>query len=754
MRIMHILEATLGGTRRYINDLFRVSDPHDQHLLVYGTARADGAFGITLEAMRSAGWQTEALDLRREINLIHDLSCARQLRRIVVRFRPDIIHAHSSKAGAVARIAVFGMSERPSIVYSPHAIAVRLGLTYHLIERVLGPQTQILAAISPSECAELRALYLVPKHKLRVIPPTVRADEFVPTDREIARARLGLPDGPLVVGVGRLTAQKDPLAFVRVIQAVSALRGGTRALWVGDGELRGDVERAIAAAGLAGAVTITGWQDDVRPYLAAADVFLSTSAYESFGYATAEALAMKRPAIGSDIGGTTDILMLDRERVLYKPGDDADAAAKVVALLDDAPLAREIAARGCAHVLKEFSPEVMQRSLRDVYRAALNIVRPPTVLNGARKGTPRIAIVSDPLVQRGGAERVVEAMARVFADAPIFALLYSPTSGPPALRERITTSGLGRIPGAARRHRMLLPFFPAAIESFDLGGFDVVLSSHHTVAKGLIRGAETVHVCYCHTPMRALWERTHEELATLPAPLRPFGASLFRKLRVWDLATVQRVDVFIANSETTSQRILKHYGRDSVVVYPPIDTLRFTPSDAPAGDYYLVASRLVPYKRVELALEAAQRAQRRLIIVGDGPGRAALLRRGAELRGHVSDDELIELMRGARALIFPQLEDFGMTPLEMMACGRPVIAYARGGAAETVIDGETGVLVGEQTPEAFVEGIRRFESLRISAAACRSRAELFSYERFARAISAAVWDAYGSSPRANVRYTK
>jgi glycosyltransferase involved in cell wall biosynthesis len=286
-----------------------------------------------------------------------------------------------------------------------------------------------------------------------------------------------------------------------------------------------------------------------------------------------------------------------------------------------------------------------------------------------------------------------------------------------------------------------LPFYPAAIESFDLSSYDVILSSHHTVAKGLIRSATSMHICYCHTPMRALWERPHEELATLPGPFRPAAAEMFRRLRIWDIATLPRVDTFLANSSTTQLRIRKHYRRDSQIVYPPIDIDRFTPAAAAPGDYYLVASRLVPYKRVEIAFEAARLAGRRLVIVGEGPGRAALAARGAELRGHVGDPELIELMRGARALIFPQVEDFGMTPLEMMACGRPVIAFGGGGATETVIDGKTGLLVGEQTPQAFADAILRFETMEFTPEAARSRAEEFSPERFAASLRAAVMTA-------------
>jgi glycosyltransferase involved in cell wall biosynthesis len=342
--------------------------------------------------------------------------------------------------------------------------------------------------------------------------------------------------------------------------------------------------------------------------------------------------------------------------------------------------------------------------------------------------TPRVAIVSDPLVQRGGAERCVEAMAAAFPDAPIFALLYSAQTGPSALAPRIVSSPLQRIPGATRRHRWLLPLFAAAIESFDLSGYDVILSSHHTVAKGVLRSADQVHVCYCHTPMRALWERPFEEIRALPPPLRPLAAATFRRLRVWDYATAARVDRFIANSVTTQRRIAKHYRRESTVLHPPIDVDRFTPGpEQVPDDYYLIAARLVPYKRVDIAVAATAALGRRLVVVGGGPGEHVV--RGArhvDYRGHVSDDEVVRLMRGARAMLFPAHEDFGMAPVEMMACGRPVIAYGAGGAAETVVDGESGVLAREQSVPAFIDAIERFESAPFDRGRIRSIAERYS----------------------------
>jgi len=369
-----------------------------------------------------------------------------------------------------------------------------------------------------------------------------------------------------------------------------------------------------------------------------------------------------------------------------------------------------------------------------------------------RSRSPRVAIVSDPLVQRVGAERFVEVMAQTFPDAPIFAILYSEDHGPASLAPRVHPSGLARIPGAARRHRWFLPFYPGAVESFDLAGYDVILSSHHTAAKGILRSARQHHICYCHTPMRALWERPFEELQTLPAPVRPLAAAMLGRLRTWDVATVSRVDEFVANSETTRARIAKHYGRQSLLLHPPIDVSHFTPQGpAVEADYYLVASRLVPYKRIDLAVAATAALGRRLIVVGTGPGRDVLGAPHVEYRGHVSDGELVALMRGARAMLFPAFEDFGMAPVEMMACGRPVAAYGAGGACETIIDGVTGVFAGEQTIEAFVDAISRLERLPFDRARIRAHAETFGHERFSAMLTELVNAAWERLERPTAR---
>jgi glycosyltransferase involved in cell wall biosynthesis len=299
---------------------------------------------------------------------------------------------------------------------------------------------------------------------------------------------------------------------------------------------------------------------------------------------------------------------------------------------------------------------------------------------------------------------------------------------------------LQRIPGAASHHRFFLPLFPAAIESFDLSEFDIIISSHHSVAKGLLRHAGQRHICYCHTPMRALWERPHEELRSLPAVVRPLAAAMMRKLREWDFASASRVDIFLANSEVTRTRISKHYGRMSMLLYPPCILDKFTPDHTAADDYYLVASRNVPYKRIDIAVEATRLAGRKLVIAGCKS--SAFAAPHVEQLGHVTDDQLVNLMRRARALLFPGYEDFGITPVEMMACGRPVIAYGKGGALETVIDGTTGVLVPEQSPHAFAHAIRVCEAVSFNPAAIRRNAERFSVEQFCASLRDIV---YGTS---------
>lgn len=347
----------------------------------------------------------------------------------------------------------------------------------------------------------------------------------------------------------------------------------------------------------------------------------------------------------------------------------------------------------------------------------------------------KTALVHDWLNQIGGAENVLETLVDMFPAAPVYTSIYAPKLMPPAYTAwDIRTSFMQRLPGVATHHQSYLPFYPLAFEEFDLSGYDLVLSNKSAFCHGVITPPETLHICYCLTPTRFLWMydayRQREGLGkAADTALRPVLASL----RQWDRLAADRVDHFIAISRVVQARIEKYYRRPSTVIYPPVDVHRFTPSDRQPGDYYLAGGRLIPYKRVDLVVEAFNQLGLPLIVYGDGRDRAALERRAGSnitFLGRVSWDRLVDLFQHSRAFIFPGLEDFGIAPLEAQAAGRPVIAYAGGGALDTVLHGETGLLFHEQTVEALMAAVRTCESMTFSPAACRRNAERFAEEHF------------------------
>ena len=362
----------------------------------------------------------------------------------------------------------------------------------------------------------------------------------------------------------------------------------------------------------------------------------------------------------------------------------------------------------------------------------------------------KIALVHDWLNQIGGAENVLETLVEMFPQAPVYTSMYAPKIMPEDYRSwDIRPSFMQRLPGVTSHHQAYLPFYPLAFEQFDLGGYDVVLSNKSAFCHGVITPPETRHISYCLTPTRFLWMydayREREGLGGLSNTLlRPVLAWL----RQWDRLAADRVDDFVAISRAVQARIRKYYRRESTVIYPPVDVERFTPSDRAPGDYYLAGGRLIPYKRVDLAIEAFNQLGLPLIVYGDGRDREALQAKAGStitFLGRVSWDKLAELFQQCRAFVFPGLEDFGIAPLEAQAAGRPVIAYAGGGALDTVIDGQTGWLFREQTVPSLVEAVRRFESLEISPAACRRNAERFATDRFRKEMLAFIDARVGQS---------
>jgi glycosyltransferase involved in cell wall biosynthesis len=359
-------------------------------------------------------------------------------------------------------------------------------------------------------------------------------------------------------------------------------------------------------------------------------------------------------------------------------------------------------------------------------------------------GQPRIALVHDWLTGMRGGEKVLEVLCELCPQASLFTLVHVPGSVSPTI-ERLSprTSLLSRIPGIARYYRHFLPVFPFFVEQFDLDGFDLVVSTSHCAAKSVVVPGRTPHVCYCHTPMRYVWDQREayfgrERLgAPASALLRPVLAWLAR----WDAATAHRVTRYLANSEHVARRIRQYYNRRATVIHPPVDTDFFHPDDRPAGDGALVVSALVPYKRIEVAIEACRLAGTRLRIVGQGPERGRLEAQAGsqvEFLGACGNEELRELYRQAAVVLLPGEEDFGIVPVEAQACGRPVVALARGGALETVVDGVTGVLVREGGAEAFAHGIRRALDAPFDPGAIRNHAETFARPKFAARMAAVI----------------
>jgi glycosyltransferase involved in cell wall biosynthesis len=355
----------------------------------------------------------------------------------------------------------------------------------------------------------------------------------------------------------------------------------------------------------------------------------------------------------------------------------------------------------------------------------------------------RVAIVHDWLVTYAGSERVLEQLLRIYPEADLYSLIdFLPDGERGFLGDRaVRTSFIQHLPLARRKHRGYLPLMPLAVEQFDMSGYELVISSSHAVAKGVLTGPDQLHVCMCYSPMRYAWDLQHQYLreARLDG-IRGIGARwLLHRLRMWDYRTASGVDDFIAISRFIARRIWKVYRRKSTVIYPPVDVDNFTPEGA-REDFYVTASRMVPYKRIDVIVEAfAGMPDRRLVVIGDGPEASRIRARGRsniEFLGHQPFPVLRDHLRRARAFVFAAEEDFGIAPLEAQACGTPVIAYGKGGVLET-IPGLTspqpaGVLYDQQNPESLRRAVATFEAevTRFTPEICRENAVRFAPERF------------------------
>jgi glycosyltransferase involved in cell wall biosynthesis len=357
----------------------------------------------------------------------------------------------------------------------------------------------------------------------------------------------------------------------------------------------------------------------------------------------------------------------------------------------------------------------------------------------------KIALVHDWLTGMRGGEKVLEVLCERFPDAELFTLLHVRGAVSPTIeRRRVHTSLLQALPGARHYYRECLPLFPILIEQFDLDRFDLVISTSHCAAKSVLARPTARHICYCHTPMRYAWDQFDAyfgptRIGRLPSRL---ARTVMARLARWDRDTSGRVHRYVTNTQHVAGRIRRYYNREATVVYPPVDTEFFHPDSAVSERYALIVSALVPYKRVDLAIGACRLAGIPLKIVGSGPDRAKLEQasRGADVQflGQLSNEEIRDLYRRAAVVLMPGEEDFGLVPLEAQACGRPVVAYGRGGALESIVPEETGLLVQDATPLAFADAIARAITMHFDSSRIRRHAEQFGRTRFGDEMEALI----------------
>ncbi|MBU1177687.1 glycosyltransferase [Patescibacteria group bacterium] len=359
----------------------------------------------------------------------------------------------------------------------------------------------------------------------------------------------------------------------------------------------------------------------------------------------------------------------------------------------------------------------------------------------------KVALVHDFLNQVGGAEKVLQVFHELFPKAPVFTITYDRSETGDTFDDMdVRTSFIQNLPGGPRRYKWYLGWMPAAIEQFDLSSYDVVLSDCSAYSKGVVTKPETLHICYCHSPTRYLWSDTHSYTEELKQPsiIKKGLPIILNRIRLWDRQAAERVDNFITNSENVADRIKKYYYRDSDVIYPPVEVSSFNQPVKPE-DYYLIVSRLRPYKRVDLAIEAFNALEFPLKVVGTGEESKKLKKLAndnIEFLGPVSDEEKNKLLASCKGFIHPQEEDFGIAAVEAMAAGRPVIAYKKGGALETVVEGVTGEFFEDQTPWSLVDTVREFKADKYDPVAIQKRVADFDTSIFKKKIKNYVEEAY------------
>lgn len=688
------------------------------------------------------------------------ISVMLQVRARVRATEPELIHANSIRAGLVISAATLGL--KVPIIWHVHDVLPRHPLSTLIRGFILLLPPARIVAVSHVAADALRGKLLRWFGKagmVAVIHNAVDLERIQPTgdEKKTLHKELRLRAGdPLIGIVGNLSAVKNQLglltAFTKVLKQIpdAALLIVGSAMFNRDDGYDQQLVAHAKSLGIASRVRFLGQRNDVPAIIRALDLLVLNSKSEACPLVVLEGLACGTPVLSTAVGGVPELIAHGTNGWLVPSGERARLCEAIISLIRQPALRTRLAENGQRHVAANFTVGKFITGMEMVYSKcgsrSSQTISHVDAFQGRRslrvdtKPESRIAVFHDNFAQMGGAEKVAEEIYNLLPGAT----LHTTAAVPEVLSKRlrsanIKTSWMQFLPGLKRHFRHYFLFYPFAVESVGLSRYDLIVSSCFGYAKGIRKRRDAVHVCYCHTPMRWVWRyEDYSARADFGRVARLFLPFLLAVLKRWDLRASRQPDYFIANSQVVAERIKKFYGRDSIVIPPPIDVSRFQTVRAEepiCEDYYLILSRLVPYKRIDLAIEACTRLNRNLVVIGDGPDRARLERlAGPQVRflGRQSDEEVARYAARCQALIFPGEEDFGMTPLEVNAAGRPVIAFRGGGALETVVEGVTGLFFNESTSASLAQAIQEFELYTWDSELLRAHAS-----RFDRAVFAA-----------------
>lgn len=708
-------------------------------------ARAGGVRCLNVDELQARFTWRPALLMR---YLVSFLSVLTQVRRHVRESKSDVVHANSIRAGLVISAATVGLG-LPIIwhvhdVIRPHPISTFIRWFILLL-----PPVRIVA-VSEAAAGELRGKLLrrfTRRANIVVVHNAVDTQKFAAGDnkREFhKRLRLRATD-PVVGIIGNLSPVKRQFELLTAFADVLKKVPDAVLLVVGSEIFNRDNgygERLVEHAknlDITKRVRFLGQRSDVPEIIRSLDLLVLNSTTEACPLVVLEGFAGGAPILSTAVGGVPELIRHGSNGWLVPSGDGKSLSDGIVSLLQQPELRATLATNARRQVSAKFSISKFISALEAVYTG---VVRQPDPRQPTRR-SPRasnVAVFHDNFAQMGGAEKVAEEIYNLLPQAVLHTTAVVPEVLSKGLSQiAIKTSWMQYLPALKRFFRHYFLLYPLAVESVDLSKYDLIVSSCFGYAKGVRKRRDAVHVCYCHTPMRWVWRYAdYSERAEFGFLARKLLPLLLAGLKRWDLRASRQPDYFIANSQVVAERIKKIYGRESTVIPPPINVSRFqSEPNVEPEDYYLILSRLVPYKRIDLAVEACTRLKRQLVVIGDGPDRLRLERMaGSTVRflGRQSDEAVTHYAARCRALIFPGEEDFGMTPLEINAAGRPVIAFRGGGATETVVEAVTGLFFDDPNSASLVQAIESFETLEWNSDAIRAHAFRFDQTVFAERL--------------------